>query len=59
MIDLTINDKQLKATIQCAKERHIIIPTFREMKNPDLIPESIKKELGISLEMKKDTLDIK
>jgi cysteine synthase len=46
MIDLTLHEKQLKNTVNRAKERNIIIPTFAEMKNPDLIPEKIKKELG-------------
>ena len=50
MIDLTINEKQLKKTIERAKKRNIIIPTFAQMKNPDLIPDKIKSELkGIGL----------
>ncbi|MDD5635626.1 MAG: pyridoxal-phosphate dependent enzyme [Atribacterota bacterium] len=46
MIDLTINEEQLKRTVQRAKEKNIIIPTFAQMKNPELIPEVIKKKLG-------------
>jgi cysteine synthase A len=46
MIDLTINEKQLKRTIQRAREKNIIIPTFHQQKNPDLIPEKIKKKLS-------------
>jgi len=45
MIDLTMNEKQLERTIERAKERNIIIPTFAEMKNPELVPEKIKKNL--------------
>jgi cysteine synthase len=45
MIDLTINKTQLERTINRAKERNIIIPTFAQMKNPELIPEFIKKKL--------------
>ncbi len=45
MIDLTINEEQLKRTVQRARERNIIIPTFEQMKNPDLIPDRIKEEL--------------
>ncbi len=45
MIDLTINEEQLKRTVQRARERNIIIPTFEQMKNPDLIPDKIKEEL--------------
>ena len=45
MIDLTIHEEQLKRTVQRARERNIIIPTFEQMKNPDLIPDRIKEEL--------------
>ncbi|NOQ39872.1 MAG: pyridoxal-phosphate dependent enzyme [Anaerolineales bacterium] len=45
MIDLRIDKKQLKRTVERAKERNIIIPTFAQMKNPDLIPDSVKEEL--------------
>jgi cysteine synthase len=45
MIDLSMDTKQLERTVQRAKERNIIIPTFAQMKNPDLIPDSVKKEL--------------
>ncbi|GAG73296.1 unnamed protein product [marine sediment metagenome] len=45
MIDLTINEEQLKRTIERAKEKNIIIPTFKQMKNPELIPEEIKSKL--------------
>ncbi len=45
MIDLTINKEQLKRTVQRAKERNIAIPTFEQMKNPDLIPQKIKDQL--------------
>jgi cysteine synthase len=50
MIDLTINEEQLQRTIKRAKEKNIIIPTFAEMKNPELIPDKIKDKLkGIGL----------
>ncbi len=45
MIDLKINEEQLERTIQRARERNIIIPTFQQEKNPNLIPQKIKKEL--------------
>lgn len=45
MIDLTVNEKQLKRTIERARERNIIIPTLRQQKNPNLIPEKIRKQL--------------
>jgi len=45
MIDLTLNEEQLKRTIERARERNIIIPTLRQQKNPNLVPEKIRKEL--------------
>lgn len=45
MINLTINEDQLKRTIKRAKEKNIIIPTFEQMKNPQLIPDKIKGKL--------------
>jgi cysteine synthase len=49
-IDLTIYNDRLKNTIQRARERDIIIPTIAQMKDPSLIPASVKEELkGIGL----------
>jgi len=45
MIDLRINKEGLAHNIQKAKENNIIIPTFAQMQNPDLIPEKIKAKL--------------
>lgn len=45
MIDLSLNKKQLERTVERARERNIIIPTFAQMRDPDLIPDSIKEEL--------------
>ncbi|GJM40184.1 MAG: pyridoxal-5'-phosphate-dependent protein subunit beta [Ardenticatenaceae bacterium] len=46
MIDLqTRNEEALARTIERAKERNIIIPTISQMRNPRLIPESIKQNL--------------
>jgi len=45
MIDLSLDNKQLERTVERAREQNIIIPTFAQMKNPDLIPDSIKEEL--------------
>ena len=36
----------LRKSIKRARERHIILPTFAQMKNPDLVPERIKARLG-------------
>jgi len=40
-----VNGKVLERTVQRAKERNIIIPTYEEMRNPEKIPEKIKEEL--------------
>ena len=50
MIDLRIDETQLARTVQRARERNIIIPTFEQMKNPALIPDKIKENLrGVGL----------
>ena len=45
MIDLTMNRDNLERTVVRARERGIIIPTFAQMRNPDLIPDKIKDKL--------------
>jgi cysteine synthase len=45
MIDLTIMEDRLVRAAKRTKERGIIIPTFAQMKNPDLIPAEIKTQL--------------
>ncbi|MFW5986549.1 MAG: pyridoxal-phosphate dependent enzyme, partial [Halanaerobiales bacterium] len=50
MIDLTVNEEQLERTVERARERNTIIPTFEEMKHPELIPDKVKdrlKDLGL------------
>ncbi|MGN1248868.1 MAG: pyridoxal-5-phosphate-dependent protein subunit beta [Candidatus Spyradocola sp.] len=46
MIDLRINKEGLAHNIQKAKENNIIIPTFAQMQNPELVPEKIKEKLS-------------
>ena len=47
LIDLTIHDEaKLERAIQRAREQNIIIPTFKQMINPDLIPDAIKEKLA-------------
>lgn len=41
MFDLTIYPDRRKRAIQRVRERNIIIPTFAQMGNPDLIPAKI------------------
>ncbi|HPY75540.1 MAG TPA: pyridoxal-phosphate dependent enzyme [Planctomycetota bacterium] len=43
-------EKALENTIQRCRERNIIIPTYKQMRNPELVPEKIKDKLkNISL----------
>ncbi|MCD4696585.1 MAG: pyridoxal-phosphate dependent enzyme [Bacteroidales bacterium] len=39
-------DEVLKNTIERCRKRQIIIPTYKQMRNPDLIPEKIKDRLS-------------
>ncbi|HEX9921277.1 MAG TPA: pyridoxal-phosphate dependent enzyme, partial [Anaerolineae bacterium] len=45
MIDLTIYPEQLDRAVQRARERNIIIPTFKQQRDPGSIPASIKARL--------------
>lgn len=45
LIDLTINEAKLANAIKRAKEQGIVIPTYAQMKNPDLIPAEVKEQL--------------
>jgi len=45
MIDLQVFEDRLERAAQRARERDIIIPTFAQQKDPNLIPDSIKREL--------------
>jgi len=38
-------EKVLENTIKRCRERHIILPTYKEMRNPNLIPEKITDKL--------------
>lgn len=44
-IDLTVFPERQKSAIQRAREKNIIIPTFAQMKNQDLVPANVKEEL--------------
>ncbi|UCD42026.1 MAG: pyridoxal-phosphate dependent enzyme [Chloroflexota bacterium] len=46
MIDLTIEQESRERGIKRALEQKIIIPTFAQMKDPGLIPDSIKDSLA-------------
>ena len=43
MIDLTINKVGLEHNIQKARENNVIIPTFAQMENPELIPRRSRR----------------
>jgi cysteine synthase A len=50
MIDLRIQEEQLKRAIRRARERKILIPTIREQMFPERIPDRVKERLkGIGL----------
>jgi cysteine synthase len=44
-IDLSVIKDRQERTIKRMHDRNIILPTFAQMKNPDLIPDKIKEEL--------------
>lgn len=44
-IDLTIYPDRLERAVRRARERNIIIPTFKQQRDPSLIPESIVAQL--------------
>jgi len=47
MIDLTIHSEEaLENAVQRAREKNIILPTFKQQKNPELIPDKIKEQLA-------------
>lgn len=51
MINLRKNDPKLKRAVELARKRKIIIPTFKQMKDPKRVPRKIKEKLkGIALE---------
>ncbi len=50
MIDLTVYQESLERAVQRAKEQNIIIPTFKQQKDPTQIPAAIKEKLaGVGL----------
>lgn len=46
MIELTVFQEALDRTVALARQRNIIIPTFKQQRDPSLIPEKIKKKLA-------------
>ena len=46
LIDLTLYPDRRKRAIKRVKERNIVIPTFAQMKDPNLAPTRVKEELA-------------
>jgi len=47
LIDLTVQDEsRLERAVTRARENHVIIPTFRQMTDPDSIPGAIRHKLS-------------
>ena len=46
MIDLTLHEETLQSAVQRAHEQSIRIPTFKQMRDPALIPDDVKARLG-------------
>lgn len=44
-IDLTMHKDRLERAVKRARERNIVIPTYAQMKNPNLVPDKFKTEL--------------
>jgi len=38
-------EQVLENTINRCRERHIILPTYKQMRNPELIPQKIQDKL--------------
>ncbi|MGD9137588.1 MAG: pyridoxal-phosphate dependent enzyme, partial [Desulfobacterales bacterium] len=45
MIDLSINPQALESAVERARERNIIIPTFKQQRDPGLIPAAVVSRL--------------
>ena len=46
MINLEVFEDRLERALERVRERGIIIPTFAQMKDPSLIPDTVKKKLA-------------
>jgi cysteine synthase len=45
-IDLTVFEDRLERSVERARERNIVIPTFAQQKDPSLVPTRVKEQLG-------------
>ena len=46
MIDLTLHPERIERSVKRSRERNIIIPTYKQIKNPSLIPPKMRDELA-------------
>jgi cysteine synthase A len=46
VIDLTVNPASLERTVRLARERNILIPTFKQQRDPSRIPLSVVRKLA-------------
>ena len=46
MIDLTMHEEALDSAVAVAREKSIRVPTFKQMRDPSLIPASVVQDLG-------------
>ena len=46
MIDLTVHPEILARAVRRARERDIVIPTFAQMRDPSLIPDTVVADLA-------------
>ncbi|MGB9666709.1 MAG: pyridoxal-phosphate dependent enzyme [Candidatus Cryosericum sp.] len=50
VFDMTVHEDVLEKTVQRARQRNIIIPTFAQQKDPSLVPDKVKAKLkGVGL----------
>ena len=50
MISLTVNKETRDRNIRQCRERHIVLPTFAQMKEPEKAPKKIQEKLrGVGL----------
>ena len=47
MLDLTVNETVLKSTVRFCREKGITLPTLAMMRDPSLVPESVRRRLAM------------
>jgi len=45
MIDLTVYEDKLERTVERARARGVVIPTFAQMRNPETVPDAVRAKL--------------